>query len=149
MNPKRAISVKRKMPISFILIMIWMGFMIVKILFKLFNVSKLERNAFILGETVAYINYFVDALILLFFIILLCLFILRKRYAWKYFIGLMIFVIIGNIIGLFYLPKVLSLVPAESQLFVLGTAIITTILIILFYLVLIYIVYRRRRYFDR
>ncbi|MEK6896769.1 MAG: hypothetical protein AABX12_04920 [Nanoarchaeota archaeon] len=139
----------RKKPLSLTLITVWMGFMIFRIFLKLFDINRLERNASVLGDMLAYVNYFIDAFILLMFVVLICLFLFKHRNAGKYFIGLMAILIIGNFLGLFYLPASLALFPPESQGFMSVFLILASILIALFYAFLAYVVYRKRGYFDK
>jgi len=136
---------KRKRPLSITLIIAWMVFMIFKNFLKLFDTSRLERNASILGQNMAYFNYIADVFFLLVFVILICLFLLRTRNAWKYFAGTMALLIIGNLVGMLYIPQFIASLPSESQSFIFIFTLLGDILVILFYLFLAYIVYRRRK----
>ena len=142
-------EISKKKPLSLTLITVWMGFMILRTFFKLFDTNRLGRNASIFGETLTYLNYFIDAFILLMFVILVCLFLFKNRNAWKYFIALMAILIIGNILGLFYLPASIALFPPESQGFMSILLVITAIVISLFYAFLAYLVYKKRGYFEK
>lgn len=150
MKTKNNIKKKEKTPISIVLIIIWMGYMAFRVLSKLINLKRFELNSQLLGESMARFNYIMDAIILVAFIILIVFFILRKRNSWKYFIYLIAILIIGHIIGLFYIDKLKILLPLDSpeaENFVVTFTYIITFLLILFHSFLIYIVYKKRNYF--
>lgn len=140
---------RKKMPISIILIIIWMGFMAIRNLFRLIDLERFEINQEILGNGIAIINYLADAIILLAFILLIVSFILRKRSSWKYFIILIIVLIIGIVWGLFFVGNLSNFIPAEALNFVFILTYIIAFLIILFYVFFAYVVYEKRGYFDK
>ncbi len=139
---------KKKMPFSLKLIFIWMIFMVIRGLAKLTNLARLEENYTLLGKAMAITNYVIDAIVLVAFVILICMFLLRKKNTWKYFILLIGFMMIGVLISFAYLPKILELLPIESQDFVLIWTVGGQILLLLFYTLLIFIAYRKRGYFQ-
>jgi hypothetical protein len=140
-------GIKKKMPFSLKLVFVWMIFMIIRGIAKLTNLTRLEENYVLLGKVMGIINYGIDAIVLVAFVILISMFIIRKRNTWKYFVSLMVFLMIGLLIGLIYIPNMLTMIPVESQNFVLIGTIVGQILLFLFYALLISIVYRKRRYF--
>lgn len=138
---------KKKMPFSLKLIFVWMILMVIRGLAKLINITKLENNYILLGKAMAITNYVIDAIILVALVILISMFLIKKRNAWKYFILLIGFMMTGVLISFAYLPRILELMPIESQSFVLIWTIGGQILLLLFYALLIFIAYRKRSYF--
>lgn len=142
---------ENKTPISIRLIMVWMGYMSLRALANLVSMNNFKLNAEILGQNLAIFNYLSDLTILFAFIALIVLFVKRKKDSWIYFIILMVFLIIGNIIGLFYVDKIFSLIPIEEpgfESFVIAFLFIFIFLVTAFYLFLAYVVYRKRDYFK-
>ncbi len=139
---------KKKMPFSLKLIFIWMVFIVIRGLAKLTNLGRLEENYLLLGKPMAITNYVIDSIVLVAFVILICLFILKNKNFWKYFVGIIVFMITGVLVGFIYLPGTISLFPSEAQSFALISTIIMQILLLLFYTLLIFIVYRKRGYFQ-
>jgi|SRR3989344_248979 len=157
-NKTKKYSKNKKTPISIILIIVWMFLMVFRGFGKLINIRKFELNQMLFGKTFALINYFMDIMILIVFIILITLFMKRSRNAWKYFIYLMLFlilgVIIGSIYGLIYSEKFVDVVISQRGInfppqFFIFAMIIGLIIVILFYSLLIYLVYKNRNYFKR
>jgi len=151
MKTKKPIKNNRKTPISIIFIIGWMVYMVVRILFKSVSINRLNANIDLLGQNLALFNYIADVIILIAFIILIILFIYKKRDSWKYFIILMGILVIGNIIGLFYIDQLTNVIPiADPSLvsFVTIAAYIFSILLMIFYAILAYIVYTKRGYFK-
>ena len=148
-NKDKSTINKKKTPISIILITVWMGFMAIRTLAKLINLERLELNKNLLGSGFAIFNYVTDTIILIALIILIVLFILRKKNTWKYFIVLMVVLIIGVMISFFYISLTIDLFPSESQSFISIVIFLFFIVLILFYIFLTYVVYGKRGYFVK
>jgi len=151
MKTKNNVKEKGKKSISIVLIIIWMGYMILRNILKLLNTERFELNSVIFGKSFTLFNWVADFLIAIAFLVVIVLFFLRKRNSWKYFIYLMVILIIGVIISLFYIDQLKVLLPSDSQeaeSFVLVFTYIINFLLILFYSLLAYIVYKKKEYFS-
>ncbi|MDO8740789.1 MAG: hypothetical protein Q7J54_04440 [Candidatus Woesearchaeota archaeon] len=148
---------KRKMPVSYILIVVWMFIAAISLLFKQFNLERLEANMALLGDTVALVNYFADFLILFAFITFIFLLFFRIRNTWKFFICFIAFLVIGELIGVLYtiasVDKVaqvfndtLPFTISPSMFIVFGM--ISFLLHLLFYFIVAFFVYKNRSYFK-
>ncbi len=155
MNLKQNKKEKSKRPISIVLIMTWMVIAAFSALLKQFNLERLEMNKQIMGETLALSNYFIDFIILIGFIVFLYLFWKRKN-IWKYFIGFILFLIIGELLSfiysILYADKILepfgiSKVISPTLLIIISS--IVVFLHLLFYSAVIYFVYKNRGYFTK
>jgi|SRR3989344_6869420 len=142
---------KRPPTITFLLI--WISYMILRGFLKLINVEKIEQNKQIFGWF-AIVNYWIDIAILIVFIIILFSFIKRRANTWKYFIGLIIFLIIGTIVGQIiaftHADKIIALVGEDLPLSIfLISSVISSIFLITFYVFIAIVTYRKRRYFNK
>jgi len=143
---------KSKMPISIVLIIVWMFFMIIRTIVKLISLERFQLNKLFFGSNLALFNYIIDAIILVAFIIIITLFILRKRNSWKYFIVLMAVLIIGVIMSMFYVSSTIAILFTNSPdevSFIKTFTYMTLFLLILFYALLAYVVYRKKEYFVK
>ncbi len=139
----------KKMPMSIILIVIWMSLMAIRNAFRLIDLERFAINQDIFGSNLSIFNYIADAIILVAFVLLIISFILRKKNSWKYFIILMAVLVIGIVWGSFFVRNLSEFFPAEATDFVFIFTYIIVFLIILFYTFLAYVVYRKRSYFSR
>ena len=155
MTPKTKKQTKRKTPISIILIIIWMFIAVISLLFKQFNIEQLTQNKVLLGETPGLFNYYIDFIVLIAFIIFIILFFKRRENTWKYFIGFIIFLILGDIIGLIYgtlnADKIVATTELSSDFsqFILIGTIILFFIHLAFYSLVIYFMYKNRNYFKK
>ncbi len=146
------------MPISIILIILWMFYMVARGFAKLINIKELELNKLFFGVMFSWINYFIDIFILISFIILIVLFLKRYKNTWRYLIYLVSFLILGIIISMIYmflsLDKLTLLmntfgIPSNfpMEIFIIFYIIIYFILL-LFYSFIIYFTYKNKNYFN-
>ena len=142
---------KDRGPIAIIFAIIWMFYMILHIIGKKLDPSRLDISKTLYGNF-AIFDYFIDFLILIALCIIIFLFIKRKYNSWKYFIYLIGFLIIGVVVGEFlvilWLKNFVTFFQTSKTSF-LATTISTSILLILFYLFLIYLVYKNKDYFEK
>jgi len=146
---------KRKIPISIILIIVWMVIAIISTLIKQFDMERLATNKIIMGVTLALLNYMIDFIILFGFVIFLFLFWKRKN-IWKYFIYFIVFLMIGELLS--FALTILNIDKALEVVDILGiltptSLIISSLFVILlhltFYFVVIYFTYKNRGYFEK
>ncbi len=128
--------------------------MVIRGIIKLFSFGKLERNAEIFGTTFAYVNYIINAAVLVVFVVFIVLFINKKKNTWRYFIYFIGFLILGVILSIIlsvlYIDKVIEILPGYiPPNFLLALTFIALILLLAFYSLVIYFVYKNRRYFGR
>ncbi len=149
-------EIKRgKMPLSIIVIMIWMVIVVLMMFFKQFNMEKLALNKNIMGGTLALFDYILDFIILFLFIVFIVLF-WKKKNVWKSFIYFIIFLMIGQVFSVFFNIIYLDeIVKASQSLGILTSSslIFISLLIALihlgFYSLIIYFVYKNKDYFNK
>lgn len=148
---------KRKMPLSFVLILVWMFIAAISLLFKQFNLERLEANMLLLGDTFALANYFADFIILFGFIALIFLFFFRIRNTWKFFICFIALLVIGELIGTIYaIMSVDRVVQVYNETFpfaiaseaIIALSLAIFVLHLLFYFIVSFFVYKNRAYFK-
>ena len=143
----------RKTQFAIMLIIAWMVYMIFRGILKAINYQRIEVNRQIFG-TFAVIDYFIDILIMLTLIVLVYLFIKKSPKAWKYFIYLNSFMILGVVVGTIYnfiaIDKIVDTLTVHitPKAFLISNVVGSTFLIV-FYLLLAYLAYRNRTYFKK
>lgn len=153
---------KPKTPLSIILILIWMVIASISLLFKQFNMERLELTKQGMGEIIALSNYFLDFIVLIAFISFIFLFLKRKKVL-KIFNIFILFLVAGElfsiIYGLIYPDKLFEAVglssnfPSNSSIdfyslfFIISIAVL--VLRFVFYGLVIYFVNKHKDYFNK
>jgi hypothetical protein len=92
---------KNKTPLSIVLIIVWIGLAILNLIFRQINLEKLYSNIQIIGKTIAIANYVVDFFILLGFVFFFIFLLMKKKRIWKFFRYFILFLVLGEVIGIF------------------------------------------------
>ncbi|MBU0760157.1 MAG: hypothetical protein KJ600_04220 [Nanoarchaeota archaeon] len=150
-------TAKKKRPLSITLIIVWIILAIIRGVSKIFASDRIEINKQIFGSTFSFVNYGIDILILIGFVIFLFMFVKRKRDTWKYFIYFLAFLMIGVLTGtsLMFLnfEKFAELTVSASGKSLADILpiflFISPILVLGFYALVMYFVKKNRIYFEK
>lgn len=144
---------QKKRPIAITLLLVWIGYMIFRGILKSINLERLELNKQILGKF-AIINYWIDLGILIVFILIFICLIKRRANTWRYLIAIVVFLMIGTVIG-----QILSIILANKIIAISGqdlprsvflfSMIISSIILLVFYSFVIFETYKNRFYFTK
>ena len=93
---------RKKMPLSIILIIIWMSLAVIGLAFNLISMRQLSLSRQLLGDTFAFIDYGIDWLIVVAFSIFIITFIRRTKNVWRPFVWFILFLIVGEMIKTTY-----------------------------------------------
>ena len=148
---------RKKMPLSIILIIIWMSLAVIGLAFNLISMRQLSLSRQLLGDTFAFIDYGIDWLIVVAFSIFIITFIRRTKNVWRPFVWFILFLIVGEMIkttyGLLFIDRAIAVLNlnfpfalSHSTFIILSS--ISFLYNIAFYIIVIYFVKKHQSFFE-
>ena len=149
---------RKKMPVSLILITIWMFLAVLGLISKLISMDRLALNRQLFGDTLAIINHGIGWAILFAFIGFIIAFLWRAN-ARLPFICFILFLLVGDTLGITYsllsIDRVIAVLngafdfPAKFPTSLLIFGLVASFLFHLgFYLLVIYFVQKNKSFFE-